>query len=92
MAYFNPLQKNSYRGYKLPLDYINEYNLNPLCLIMPVVIVDRVIEKQDKTKTVEYYLKRKDNYLDPEYIPKIVHHVQGEDLKRQCFSRFILHF
>jgi transposase len=78
VAYFNLERKNSNRGYRTPLDYIKEHKLNPMCLLLPVVIVDRVIEKLDNTKTVEYYLKTKDYYLDPKHIPKIVHHVQGQ--------------
>jgi transposase len=77
-AYFNLERKNSNRGYRAPIDYINENKLNPMCLLLPVVIVDRVIEKLDNTKTAEYYLKTKDYYLDPKYIPKIVQHVQGQ--------------
>jgi transposase len=77
VTYFNFERKNSYRGYRTPLDYIKESKLNPMCLCLPVIIVDRVIEKLDKTKTEDYYLKRKDNYLDPKYIQKRVHHVPG---------------
>jgi len=77
IAYFNLLRQNSYRGYRSPMDYIKESKLNPQCLFLPVVIVDRVIEKLDKVNVEEYLRKRKDNYLDYKYISKTVHHVPG---------------
>ena len=58
LCYFNLQRKNSYRGYRTPLDYLKQEGLNGKLLIIPPVVINNLMKNirfnAYKTKIAQY--------------------------------------
>jgi len=73
LCYFNLQRKNSYRGYRTPLDYLKQEGLDGKLLIIPPIVVDNLMKNirfnAYKTKIAQYSERKRKRKR------KTVHHV-----------------